>query len=254
VTRARIAAHVHSEWSYDGAWPLPELAEAFSRRHYDVVMLSEHNRGFDQERFERYREACAAASTDRILLLPGIEYEDPDNVVHIPVWGEAVPFLGSGRPIYDVLSAADDHDAAAVLAHPWRLGAWKLLEPEWVPLLSAVEIWNRKYDGVAPRAIGLELARKHGLPPFAALDFHNRRHFFPLAMTVELDRPPTIRSIVELLREGRSEPEFLGRSALFFTRGLAGAALHGLEELRLRIGLPLLARTLRRRETGDPIR
>ena len=59
----RAAAHVHSDWSYDASWPLPDLARAFARRGYDVVLTAEHDRGFDAERWAAYRMTCAAASS-----------------------------------------------------------------------------------------------------------------------------------------------------------------------------------------------
>ena len=146
----RAAAHVHSDWSYDARWPLPDLARAFARRGYDVVLMAEHDRGFDAERWAAYKMTCAAGSSDRILLVPGMEYEDADNIVHVPVWGEEAPYLGHGRPTQEILEAARESDAVAVLAHPWRRDAVERFDPDWVPFLAAVEIWNRHYDGVAP--------------------------------------------------------------------------------------------------------
>jgi predicted metal-dependent phosphoesterase TrpH len=42
----QATCHVHSEWSYDGSWTLPRIAEAFGRRGSDVVLMSEHDKGF----------------------------------------------------------------------------------------------------------------------------------------------------------------------------------------------------------------
>ena len=50
MTRIRAAVHVHSEWSYDGSWPLTRIATAFSRRGYRAVLMAEHDRGFDAHR------------------------------------------------------------------------------------------------------------------------------------------------------------------------------------------------------------
>ena len=100
MTTVRVAAHVHSSWSYDAEWSLEEIARSFRRRRYDVVLMSEHDRGFNQERWIKYQKACAAESTGDILLIPGIEYEDADNVVHTPVWGRTSPSLAQGdRPL-----------------------------------------------------------------------------------------------------------------------------------------------------------
>jgi predicted metal-dependent phosphoesterase TrpH len=94
VAQIRVAAHVHSDWSYDGSWNLADLARAFHRRGYSAVLMAEHDRGFDSGRWAAYRAACAEASArGGAILVPGIEYSDSANDVHIPVWGD-IPFLG----------------------------------------------------------------------------------------------------------------------------------------------------------------
>jgi hypothetical protein len=235
----RVAAHVHSAWSYDADWSLPEIADAFRRRRYDVVLLSEHDRSFDQQRWKDYQQACSHASRDDILLLPGIEYEDADNVVHTPVWGDDVPFLGAGRPTLELLHSAHAEGAVAVLAHPWRRNAVSRYQSEWAPLLSAVEIWNRKYDGFAPRWDAREFADREGFSPFVSLDFHTSRQFFPLAMSVLVAESPSLAAIVDSIRAGRCQPEFLGMSALSFTSGVPRLALRSVEAVRKGLRRPL---------------
>jgi hypothetical protein len=235
MTSARVAVHVHSSWSYDGEWTLPEIARAFSRRRYDVVLMSEHDRSFDQQRWEAYQEACKAASTNDITLIPGIEYEDADNIVHTPVWGGGVPFLGAGLPTLDLLKATQEEGAVAVLAHPWRKNAISRYQPEWAPLLCAVEIWNRKYDGFAPNAQAVDLVARDKIEPFVSLDFHTSRQFFPLAMSMILDGPPTPASLTEAIRKGQFQPEFLGFPAMAFTGGAGALTLRALEITRRRV-------------------
>jgi len=232
MTWVRAAAHVHSSWSYDAEWSLADIAKEFRRRKYGIVLMSEHDRSFSPQRWIDYRQACAEASTDDITLIPGIEYEDGDNVVHTPVWGENVPFLGSGRSTLDLLRAAQTEGAIAVLAHPWRRNAIERYQPEWASLLTAVEIWNRKYDGIAPNPTSTKLAASTGLAPFVSLDFHTRRQFFPLALAVELSERPSPASVSEALRKGNFRPEFLGMSALRFTGGIEGTTLRALEAVR----------------------
>jgi predicted metal-dependent phosphoesterase TrpH len=232
MTWVRAAAHVHSSWSYDAEWSLAEISKAFRRRKYDVVLLSEHDRSFSQQRWIDYKQACQEASTDDITLIPGIEYEDGDGVVHTPVWGENVPFLGAGRPTLDLLRAAQTEGAIAVLAHPWRRNAIERYQPEWASLLTAVEIWNRKYDGIAPNRKSAALAATAGLAPFVSLDFHTSRQFFPLALSIELSERPSPASLSEALHKGSFRPEFLGISALRFTGGLEGTTMRALEAVR----------------------
>jgi hypothetical protein len=243
----RAAAHVHSEWSDDATWPLEALAKAFARRRYDVVLMAEHDRTFDEARWREYCAACAAASS-RVLLVPGMEYGDEDNTVHIPVWGEGLPFLGRGRPTLELLQAARAAGGAAVFAHPWRRDAVSRFRPEWRPLLAGVEIWNRQYDGVAPNPHSVGFAREQELAPFVSLDFHSRRQFFPLAMSLDVDGDLTAASVYEALRAGRFRPAAMRVSALRFTTGLPATTVRGLERSRRAVRGPVrrIERAIRR--------
>src|SRR5438093_284526 len=122
------ACHVHSNWSYDGRWTLPELAAEFGRRGFRVLMMTDHDRGFTESRRLRHRAACVQASSENILVVPGIEYSDAQNIVHILAWGP-VPFLGEGLPTIEVLKAVKAAGGVAVMAHPARREAWKLFDP-----------------------------------------------------------------------------------------------------------------------------
>jgi hypothetical protein len=240
VSVLRVAAHVHSTWSYDGEWRLEDLARAFARRGYDAVLMSEHDRTFDDDRWERFQAACAAASAAGALLVPGVEYSDAENLVHVPVWG-AERFLGRDRPTGQVLRDARAAGAVAVLAHPHRRDAWRSLEADWLGLAHGVEIWNRKVDGWAPGPVGVALAADNDLWPFVGLDFHSARQFFPLAMVAPLDRRLSVQALLSVLRAGDLRPTAFGRQASSFCQG------HGLDALRAseRVRRPL-ARAYRR--------
>jgi len=231
VTTVRAVAHIHSEWSDDASWPLDRLAAAFRKRGRSVLLMCEHSRTFTEAKWEEYVQACAAASGDGVLVVPGLEYNDADNVVHIPVWGE-VPFLSQTPDIADVLAHTRASDGIAVFAHPWRRNAWTRFDPSWAKDLTAVEIWNRKYDGWAPNRQARAYAERLGLPPFVALDFHGARQFFPLAMELTLTGAPTRATVEDALRDGRFEALAFSRSALRLTSGVGGAVLAAAEMAR----------------------
>lgn len=218
----RAAAHVHSEWSDDATWKLRDIAAGFADRGYDVVLLADHCREFVATRWAEYRAACAEASGDAILLVPGIEYNDLDNTVHVPVWGD-VPFYGQQVPDIGALLASVTADGGtSVLAHPWRRDAWRRYEPEWSTHLAAVEVWNRKYDGIAPNRHAAELARREGLRHFVAVDFHTSRQFFPLAMRLRLAGDTVdLPAVHAALRAGAFEPVFRERPVESMLRGPA---------------------------------
>jgi hypothetical protein len=236
----RAAAHVHSEWSDDASWPLGRIAAAFGRRGYRVVLMCEHSRGFTAAKWHEYVQACEAASSRRVTLVPGIEYGDGDDVVHIPVWGR-VPFFGEAPRTGALLGAVSEAGGTAVWAHPWRRDAWQRFDPSWSRYLSAVEVWNRKYDGIAPSRRSLELSRRAGTRPFVSLDFHTRRQLFPLSLRLGLDGPtgpegvrapqPPVPpdQVYAALQAGRFTARALGVALDRLTSGLPAATLRTLE-------------------------
>ncbi len=191
--------HVHSDWSYDGSWPLEKLATKFSGRGCRVLMMTEHDRGFSAARLGEYRNACAQASSDQILVVPGIEYSDAANQIHVLVWG-TVPFLGEGLPTNQMLDAVRAANGLAVLAHPSRKEAWKSFEPHWSEQLLGIEVWNRKYDGWAPSKTAPALLESSGAIPFVGLDFHTQRQSFSLTMSLNINGEITEETVLECLR------------------------------------------------------
>jgi hypothetical protein len=181
--KSLAVCHVHSDWSYDGSWSLTDLSAKFSQRGYRVLMMTEHDRGFSAARFEEYRRACAEASSDKLLVIPGIEYSDAANRVHVLTWGP-VPFLGEAVPTNEMLEAVAAAHGIAVFAHPSRKDAWQCFAPEWADKLLGIEVWNRKYDGWAPSRTAPALIPAGDAIPFAGLDFHTQRQMFPLGMVL----------------------------------------------------------------------
>jgi predicted metal-dependent phosphoesterase TrpH len=203
------ACHVHSNLSYDGSFTLEALSDKFSRAGYRVLLMTEHDRGFSPERLRELRRFCDAASTKDLLIIPGIEYSDASNQVHILVWGD-VPFLGENLPTKETLQKVKEAGGVAVFAHPFRRNAWKCFEQSWGEALVGIEVWNRKYDGWAPNRIAQDLQRSVGAIPFVGLDFHTQRQFFPLAMAMDLDSPVTEQAVLDSIRARRVNPRVFG--------------------------------------------
>ena len=213
--RIRAVLHAHSLWSYDGSWQLDAIARLFARMGADAVLMTEHDTGFAPERFEEFRRACAAASRQGCLLVPGIEYSCPDNDIHILTWG-LERFLAEHRPVHDTLSAVRDGGGIAVFAHPVRRDAWRLFQDAWVDRLDAIEIWNRKSDGLAPGDRAMELLRQTGLCPTVGVDFHRLKHLYPLSMGLTLapGADLTPKAVLDALRTGTGVPLAFGRPVL----------------------------------------
>jgi hypothetical protein len=196
------ACHVHSEWSYDAKWSLADLSAKFKSRGCRVLMMTEHDRGFSASRLSEYREACAQASSAELLVVPGIEYSDASNRVHVLVWGD-VPFLGESLPTGDMLTAAKAAGGVAVLAHPSRKSAWQCFKPQWAEALLGIEAWNRKYDGWAPSETSPDLLRAARAVAFVGLDFHTERQSFPLFMALDVRGKICENTVLESLRARR---------------------------------------------------
>ena len=203
--------HVHSVWSYDGKWSLDQLRDKFRRRGCRILMMTEHDRGFTAARWEQYRTACAEASSDDLLVMPGIEYSDAENRTHVLVWGN-IPFLGENLPTGQMLEAVRESDGVAVFAHPGRKQAWKHFEPEWTDKLLGIEIWNRKYDGWAPGEVASTLQQSGNSLPFVGLDFHTARQTFPLRMMLDIDGAITEEAVLQSLRLKRCRGQAFGLS------------------------------------------
>jgi hypothetical protein len=145
-----------------------------------------------------------------MLVVPGIEYSDAENRVHVLVWG-SILFLGENLPTSEILDKAQAAGGVAVLAHPSRKEVWKSFDSYWADRLLGIETWNRKYDGWAPSQTAPALIKKAGAIPFVGLDFHTQRQTFPLTMALELEGTVTEESVLHCLRARRCRAHVFGR-------------------------------------------
>jgi hypothetical protein len=235
--KALAACHVHSKWSYDGSWTLEALSAKFQRNGYRVLMMTEHDRGFSRPRWNEYRATCAQITTPDFLVVPGIEYSDAENRVHVLAWGD-LPFLGESLPTNEMLQKVSGLGGIAVFAHPTRKEAWKTYQRSWAKLLLGIEIWNRKYDGWAPSRTAPDLLSDSKAVPFVGLDFHTIRQSFPLGMELEIHGAITEEAVLDAMRARRC-------NATAFNRSFAQSTV--------RNALPILRMAERGRRTGASI-
>lgn len=229
---AKAVVHIHSDWSYDGNWDLSRIVGFFGKIGYDLVLTAEHDRTFDSDRWAAYKNACSEASTKRTLIVPGIEYSDPDNAIHILVWGVS-EFMGKDHIIGRLLHTAHGKNGICVLAHPRRRNVWQQIEPSWLPLLSGIELWNRKSDGIAPSQHAIDLLRANKtITPYAALDFHQPKQIFPLSMQIEITGERTVEQVFQALRYSQCRSKAFGISTIHFTGGLLLAMSRTADKIR----------------------
>jgi len=237
----KAAAHVHSDWSYDGTWPLPRIANFFGKIGFRLVLMSEHDATFDSKRWQQYQEACRSFSTHKTLLVPGIEYSDPDNTIHVLVWG-VTAFLGKQQATTTILQKAHEQEGFCVLAHPSRRQAWREIDASWPPLLNGVEMWNRKADGFAPSQEALNILQKYpNLKPFVGLDYHRYNQLFPLSIRMNIDPPLSVESVFRALHSRIFTVTAMGISTKHYEKFFLRSCVNAVERLRGKT-----ARTLKR--------
>ncbi|QDP94593.1 hypothetical protein FOE78_00495 [Microlunatus elymi] len=227
----RLAAHIHSDFSDDCDWPLIKIVRRLRWMGYDGAMVCEHDRTMTDEKWQLIVRTCEQISATGFLIVPGIEYQDPSHTIHLPVYGE-IPFLGSSPAVPELLSHARSHGAVSVFAHPARRSAHDHFDPAWFADLTAIEVWNRKYDGVRPNTWALRTAAENNLMQFTALDFHGPRQLFPLSVRVRASAGDTAGGVVAAIFSGASMPGAIGTSPDRLADGLAGRALAGMEARR----------------------
>jgi hypothetical protein len=254
MTTVRAAMHAHSDWSYDAHVPLAQLASLFAQRGYDAVFMCEHDRGFTAERKRAYDDACARASEHGALMIPGIEYADAADRVHVPTWG-GVPFVDHQVATIELLRRVSDHGGAAVIAHPVRREAWRVIEPAWLELCAGIEIWTRKWDGWAPNPWAVARVAEHGLVGTVALDLHRPEQTFPLAMELAVAGPVTAAACVDALRHGDCRALLARLPVQWISGGRRAGVARAVERARRPIwrrGGRLRARLTAGREYGGP--
>ena len=206
--------HIHSTYSYDGEWSLEKLKNSAIKHGYNALFICEHNRNFSDKKFKSLIKECDNLSDDKVLLIPGIEYEDADNIIHICTFG-LKNLISEYSSINDLLQKVVKENGIAVYAHPEGKHSYKKIDKNVFSLLNGIEVWNRKEDGIKPSKIAWSLYKKHKVTPFVSLDFHRKAQLFPLSIlfrNISLDK----EEILESIRNGKLVSTAFGIPISFF--------------------------------------
>jgi len=249
MQRFRGVAHVHSRYSFDGRLTLPELAAFFQERGVDFVLMSEHVESLDPEKVRSFIADCRACSSDKLLLVPGIEIDALNalfyNVPSVESWSD-------NEALARRLAAAG---AFVAVSHPVKV---KHLPAVTESLVEGVEVWNSRHDGkgaVNPRMVHFWSSLRNRLGrhnvPLCGIDFHGRHDFVPLVFELECERLDAA-CIMAAIRAGsyrivvHGKPLPLnfasGRLALRYrwyanSYRLAYAGVYGIHRVTLKLGL-----------------
>jgi len=210
MRKIKGVVHLHSNWSYDGKWELKKLVKIFSIFNVNFLLMAEHDRNFTQQKLSEYRLACKEASTSKCIVIPGIEYSNYDNSMHILTWGN-LPFFGEGVDTLTLVKNVESYSGVSVLAHPTENELYKKNYENILPYISGVEIWNRKSNGFCINDKAVELwSSKKNLVPLVTLDFHNKKQFFPLCIKINEAQNLSEPLIVHALKQGLTSSHAFG--------------------------------------------
>jgi predicted metal-dependent phosphoesterase TrpH len=205
MTTQRVLLHNHSTWS-DGRMSLSAVARVGELLGASAVVMSEHDYDFTSGKWDDYTIACREASTQKCVVLPGIEYSSLNGDIHIVTVGTS-HFHGARRDLVDTITAVRAEGGAAVLAHPLRRGCFEKVTSEVLAVLDGIEIWNRKVDGLSPAKPYFEFARSHALATTVGMDLHSWRQVFPMWNDIDAGPGPLDAKIVAAaLRQRRIAP------------------------------------------------
>lgn len=178
LTAHRVLLHNHSTWS-DGRLSLKEVVRWGERLRVSAIAMSEHDFDLTTHKWEEYVEACRLESTKACQLIPGVEYSSPDDNIHVVTVG-AKSFFGARRDLAKTLAAVRSEGGASILAHPRRRNSFEKITRDLLEQIDAIEVWNRKVDGLAPVRGFSRFAKNNELAITVGMDLHTWRQIFPM--------------------------------------------------------------------------
>ena len=133
--------HVHSTLSYDGNHTLAELASFGRSRGYSFIGMSEHSDTFDDAKMKVLVEECDRLSSNRFLLIPGIEFSCQNNLHLI---GLGIRQFTDEKDPVEVARFVRAQGGLAVVSHPSRYGYE--IPATLAGEIDGIEVWNASND------------------------------------------------------------------------------------------------------------
>lgn len=196
--------HLHSNYSYDGKLSLEEIISFAKRYGCQFVVLNEHCKKFNQEKYKELLTKCQKLSNNNFCFIPGMEFTCDNNNLHILALGlNEIIFEDDFEKILDFIKSSK---GIAILAHPYREKALKLKE-DFLDKFTGIEIWNVREDGKGiPRYRNISYLKKlrkkgYNLLGFGGLDFHDLEDFGFVKTVVKADKL-TLDCLLRAFKEG----------------------------------------------------
>ena len=214
--------HVHSDFSFDGTKSIEEIISQVSPEGYRFLALAEHVPGLDEEVFAEYLDCCKSASTEELVVIPGLEVISEFDLEILALGIDR--WIGPG-PLRTVIDAVHDAGGLAVLAHPygWNPDFYLSIQSALADL-HGVEVWNHRRDGDSGENPGALKLLDHlrqaneGMLAFGGMDYHGPYKGRDL-VTIAEPEVLTEEAVVSALKAGRFR---FGKGALRGDRSVLG--------------------------------
>lgn len=146
-----VRFHAHSNYSHDSNLNLVGIRALAEKSNCKVIFMAEHKEDLNAERYQQYKAACMSASSENVMLIPGVEY----NIYNQHVLGlglESIIEISTDKPTSVIHLYR--HAERIVWAHP-TISIRRLYDIKYIyntllvgVLSEALEWENRKSQAI----------------------------------------------------------------------------------------------------------
>lgn len=196
------AIHLHTSLSHDGTMSLRQLASFLHGKGYNFIAITEHSYDVDIKSMEILVLEAKDLSTEKFLIIPGIEFRCYHD---IDIMGLGVTQVCKLKDPETVIDHIHYYGGVAVWAHPSHRNY--PVEKQWLKKLDGVEIWNHIHDSrFIPHNRSVKcffnlLKYNVNLKAFSGLDMHTKSNYFFTSTTVLVDNNDQME-ILTALKKG----------------------------------------------------
>ena len=192
--------HSHSALSHDGRDPVDLLLEQAQAVGMDVIAITDH------DEIDASLQAAELAPEYDLIAVPGMEVTSKAG--HVLALGieELIP---AGLSFDETLSRIREQKGIAVIPHPFqksRSGVASNVTRDQLASADAIEVYNSRLLTGRKNRMAERFARNRDLPMTAGSDAHISEMIGQAVTKINADEP-TVRAIVDAIREGRTTVE-----------------------------------------------
>jgi hypothetical protein len=190
-------------YSYDSEFSLSRIKEILIRRGYRFGVICDHQKDFDDQRFETLRAECAGLSDRTFCLIPGLEFEF--GSIHI--LGVGISTYFNPGDIGSCLDGIGSLNGLSVWAHPSLRDLDRM--NSYLRQLNGIEVWSARYGSKYAPSVSLcsQIKNLNNVFAYAGVDAHRENQMQDLYMRMEVEKSDKDVILAEL-KAGRYSLNF----------------------------------------------